>query len=219
MKVLTLKKDTDKSTFLLSLFVIFFQLSVTILLLFVLAIAASGATFYVVKTKSNTQPSNRVSNQVDSVSAQVQPQVQVVAAPPDPEVPQTPVQAPTPTPTPTPAPKQKPASAPAPVLRNSQAKTYKEILSYSAPDDYVETITVTIILNQSGSIVDILFAYSTPDNRQSAEYLQSFAKDFKKSLLVGQPIASAHISRIGGASLTTLAFNTILTTVSFKSKL
>ena len=186
-----------------------------ILLLFVLAIAASGATFYVVKTKSNTQPSNRVSNQVDSVSAQVQPQVQVVATPPDSEVTPTLVQAATSTSTP----KQKPASAPAPVLRNSQAKTYKEILSYSAPDDYVETITVTIILNQSGSIVDILFAYSTPDNRQSAEYLQSFAKDFKKSLLVGQPIASAHISRVGGASLTTLAFNTILTTVSFKSKL
>ena len=192
-----------------------------ILLLFVLAIAASGATFYVVKTKSNTQPSNRVSNQVDSVSAQVQPQaqqqVQVVAAPPESEVAPTLVQAATSTSTSTP--KQKPAPAPAPVLRNSQAKTYKEILSYSAPDDYVETITVTIILNQSGSIVDILFAYSTPDNRQSAEYLQSFAKDFKKSLLVGQPIASAHISRIGGASLTTLAFNTILTTVSFKSKL
>lgn len=32
MKVLTLKKDIDESTFLLSLFVIFFQLSVTILI-------------------------------------------------------------------------------------------------------------------------------------------------------------------------------------------
>lgn len=173
-----------------------------ILLLFVLAIAASSATFYVVKTKSDASPINNIT--------QVSTNTEVPVAEPALDV--TP--APAPAPTPTPIPKPVPIPKPIPVT-----KTYKETLSYAAPDEYVETIIVTTILDTTGIISDITFAYNTPTNRQSMEYLQSFAKEFKKSLVIGKSITTAHISRVGGASLTTGAFNNALASIAVKAKM
>lgn len=188
-----------------------------ILLLFVLAISASSATFYVVKTKSVASPVNNIT-QVSVVSDEKNPTP--VTQNDSPAIEQAQAEAPKPTPTPSPAPSPAPSSKPTPTPKPVPAsKTYKETLSYQTPDENVETITVTTTLDTAGKITDATFAYSAPSNRQSKEYLQSFAKDFKKSLVVGKSITTAHISRIGGASLVTGAFNNALASIAVKAKI
>ncbi len=79
------------------------------------------------------------------------------------------------------------------------------VASYNVPNGDTENLSVTVKLT-NGVISDISFAM-TPTNRESAEYYNKFKSSFQKSTVVGKTLSGVSLSRVGGASLTTNAFN------------
>lgn len=155
-----------------------------ILLLFVLIIAGAGATYYVVQKP--------VSNEV--VVVPVTKEVKVTPSSPVVEVP----------PTSTTSVVKKPEAT---------SKTFKETTNYQVPENHSETIIVTTSIDAQGNITDITFAYNTPTNKESRQYLGKFDSAFNKSMVVGKNINSVNLARVGGASLTTGAFNKSLQSI------
>jgi outer membrane biosynthesis protein TonB len=175
-----------------------------VILFVVLLVAGAGATIYVQNAKSN----------VATAYPTPTTPVEVPATPPVPTEPApTPVAVTPPVPTPTvvavptvpkPIPAPKPTPTPAPVaLLNKKATVV-----YHVPDENTESITVNVSI-KSGIISDVSFS-SDPTNPTSAEFYQSFVGQFSKSALVGKKLAGVSLSRVGGASLTTAAFNRAL---------
>ena len=162
-----------------------------ILLTFVLLAVGGGVTFYVTQQKSTPVP-----------QAQAQAQAQALATVTDttlaPVSPTTTVAITTDTPT---------------IVSN---QTYTEVLTYKAPENHTEEITVTAIVDAMGNIVDVTFTNATPSNRESKQYLGNFAKSFSSSMVIGKNIHSVNLSRVGGASLTTGAFNKAITNIGAK---
>lgn len=182
-----------------------------ILLLFVLAIAGGAATFYITRTDSS-EPTTLQETDVTSTSSnegvRASPQstggsgsVNVSNQAPKTPISTTPKQPVVPT-----APITPPVTA--------TSRTLKETTTYSVPNGNQEEITVTIIVDSTGTIIDATFAHATPTNRESREYLGKFSSTFKSSLVVGKKIEGLSISRVGGASLTTKAFNKALVNLS-----
>lgn len=100
-----------------------------------------------------------------------------------------------------------------PVVSN---QTFAETLSYNAPENHTEEITVTAVVDTRGNIVDVTFTNATPTNRDSKQYLGNFAKSFSPSMIIGKNIHSVALSRVGGASLTTGAFNKAIANIGIK---
>jgi hypothetical protein len=98
----------------------------------------------------------------------------------------------------------------------TQNKTLTHVETYQVPNEDKEEITITVVVDTDGNIVDIKFAYSTPTNPESREYLQKFNRAFTASSFIGKKITSIKASRIGGASLTTGAFNQAIATLATK---
>lgn len=170
-----------------------------ILLMFVLAIAASSATYYVVEQKKSNDPLLVGS----AASNSAQPSTPA----PLPVTPETPG-----TGAPVAATQTKPAA-------QVESRPFEVNLAYVVPNGNQENISVKIVLNSKGVIEDVAFSYETPSVKQSVEYLGSFSKNFKPSLLVGKNIQDAQLSRVGGASLTTKAFNKALTEVANRANI
>ncbi|MFZ1258183.1 MAG: hypothetical protein WAQ25_01815 [Candidatus Saccharimonas sp.] len=114
----------------------------------------------------------------------------------------------TPTP-PTPAP---PAPTPTYPYRNG---TYTATKQYTVPKNGANSITATITLS-AGKITSVSVKNSYTD-RESAQYVDSFTSKISGNAS-GQSIASYAPGRIGGASLTTNAFNAVLDSVRAQSK-
>ena len=88
--------------------------------------------------------------------------------------------------------------------------TYTASVSYSVPHGASNTLAATVTVS-SGKIT----AVSTNDNysdNESGRYIQEFESALS-STVVGTDLSSASFSRIGGASLTTKAFNQALDTI------
>lgn len=167
-----------------------------ILLLFVLLIAGSGTVFYVSKSGTTSTPAaTETSGQTNQAT-----------------VPATTEPAAT---TNTGASVSGAVTTPTPIAQN---KTFVETLTYQTPEDNKEDITVTAIVDASGNIVDVTFTHGTPHKRESSEYLGKFvaALPAAKATLVGAKIGSKQLSRVGGASLTTAAFNKALSSIATK---
>lgn len=98
----------------------------------------------------------------------------------------------------------------------STNRTITESVSYNVPEDGLEHITVECVVDSLGNIVDVKFSYATPSHRESREMLGSFSKNFKPSSLIGTKIGDTKLSRVGGASLTTNAFNTAMAAIKTK---
>lgn len=181
-----------------------------ILFIFVLAIAASSATFYVVKeknleldqetaqiTQSEKQPANTVvangssEGEDDENEASENGTTQGTTS--------------------SGAGSIVPTSS---TGATQSTKTLKQSLVYNVPDHMQEKITVTLVVDQTGKIVDAAFAYDTPTNRESADYLSRFSGKFTPSLVTGKKVSDVSLSRLGGASLTTRAFNSAVASIA-----
>jgi type VI protein secretion system component Hcp len=77
--------------------------------------------------------------------------------------------------------------------------------SYVVPDGDTENLSITVLLT-NGTISDISFSMN-PTNNESREYFNKFKNSFPKSQVVGKTLNNVSLSRVGGASLTTNAFN------------
>lgn len=179
-----------------------------ILLLFVLLIAGSGAAVYVTQKSADSieQPVVQVQQTQETINTTATNTVGNTPTMPDngaASVSATVIKPTTTTPTPT-----KPVVA--------QNKTITETLSYQVPDNHQEEITVTAVVDAQGNIVDVAFAYSTPTNRESREHLQRFNAAFSDTSLVGTKPGAVKLSRVGGGSLTTGAFNRAMQAIAEK---
>lgn len=114
---------------------------------------------------------------------------------------------PTPSPTPTPTPIPTPSPTPAPVVLNDYKNgTYSTRSTYRTPGG-------TYTMNFSATISnDTISNTSLSIDPGSDSYSKRFINSYQ-STVIGQDLGSVHPSRIGGASLTTRAFNTALDTI------
>jgi uncharacterized protein with FMN-binding domain len=84
--------------------------------------------------------------------------------------------------------------------------------SYSAAGGYEtpggsESMKVRVTLQ--GGVVTAVSASAKTDNQESVDYADSFLSSYKSSV-VGKNINSLSLSRVAGASLTTMGFNNAL---------
>lgn len=95
------------------------------------------------------------------------------------------------------------------VVVNTGSSTSSRTGTYTAASDYgtphgVNSITVRVTL-QNGTITSVTTTHSLND-RESRQYVNQFDNSIQ-SAVVGQPISSASVNRLGGASLTSAAFD------------
>lgn len=90
-------------------------------------------------------------------------------------------------------------------VTTNTSSTRQATVGYAVPNGDIENLAVTVTLT-NGIISDISFSM-TPTNKESSEYYNKFKNSFPKSQVVGKTISGVSLSRVGGASLTTNAFN------------
>lgn len=137
----------------------------------------------------------------------------------EPTVPETAPAAPakpTPAPTPTPAPKPVVPVAPVPktVFKNA---TYNVTTSYVAPGRTTHDVNVTLtIANDVVTGADV--TYSGDKDGTSSNYQKKFSEGYKTQV-IGKSLGNISLSRVGGASLTTNAFNKAIAEVVAQARL
>lgn len=97
-------------------------------------------------------------------------------------------------------------------ITQSQSKTVSTIVNFSVPKGQTDSFSLTATV-KDGLITDLSFSQDY-NNRDSAEYFQSFQNSFSKSSVIGKKIGSVYLSRVGGATLTTNAFNQALSNLA-----
>ena len=89
--------------------------------------------------------------------------------------------------------------------------TYSTTMTYAIPHGSQSTLTVKLVIT-NGKISDVVSAYQAGD-RESIQYQDWFDAEYK-SLVVGKTLDEVSLSRVGGASLTTNAFNNALSDIT-----
>ena len=125
----------------------------------------------------------------------------------------------TPTPTPTPVTTPKPIPSPAPVVK--PVTTYKDgvysvTTSYTAPGRSTHTVTTAVTL-ANDIVTKTTVAFSGDNVETSSEYQNRFAAKYQTQV-VGKALNSVALSRVGGASLTTNAYNKALAEVKSSAR-
>lgn len=177
-----------------------------LLLLFVLIIGAASGGFYMMSQDNSIQPSNLTNiNPTDSQNYQTNTNVQpVVTANTN-----TQTNAAVQVQTSNPVANVKVVNTTNTNTQNtqtSQSKTLKTTLTFRVPEGHQDNLTVNVVVDEQGILKDITYAQES-SNRESAQYYSNFVQSFPKTKLIGQNIKNISLSRIGGASLTTNAFN------------
>lgn len=95
------------------------------------------------------------------------------------------------------------------------AGTYSATISYSVPHGS-NSIAVDVTVDASGTITDVSDDHSYSDH-ESGWYIESFDSELSGAV-VGQNISSLSLSRLGGASLTTQAFDQALSNILSQSQ-
>lgn len=93
--------------------------------------------------------------------------------------------------------------------------TYTTTISYTVPHGYSNSVTASITI--SNGVVTATDVDNDYSDNESGMYIDSFNAAIK-SAIVGQSIDGLSPSRIGGASLTTQAFDDALTTIRSNAK-
>ncbi len=88
--------------------------------------------------------------------------------------------------------------------------TYTATSSYMVPHGAQNSITSTIVVS-SGKITSVTTSNNYSDH-ESANYIDWFNQEIS-SAVAGQGLGDISVSRVGGASLTTSAFNDTLDTI------
>lgn len=159
-----------------------------ILLLFVLIIAGAGATYYFTQEKTPTTVET-TQTQTTGTQTNTTGQTEVTGT----------------------------VTTGTNVTVEATAKTVTDKVSYQAPENHTEGLTVNATLDASGKITDVTFAFDTPSNPESRQYQNKFTNSFKASTLVGTKLGDVKLSRVGGASLATAAFNKALAELAVKA--
>lgn len=167
-----------------------------ILLLFVLIIIGGGATYYVTQSKQQTP----------SIQPQTETQTSTTNTSPTNTTQASSNTAPTTT-----------TGSPSGTTATASSKKLTDKVSYDVPEGDIEWLTVNVTVDASGKITDVTFAFDTPTNHDSRHYQNSFSSAFNASSLVGTKLSDAKISRTGGASLSTTAFNRALSDLATKA--
>lgn len=94
----------------------------------------------------------------------------------------------------------------------STSKTVATTVKFNVPKGHMDSMTVTATV-KDGVITALNYSQNS-SNRDSEEYYQSFENSFSNSSVVGKKIGSVQLSRVGGASLTTEAFNQALSNLA-----
>ena len=163
------------------------------LLLVVLVVSGVGATLYVQNSKKTSALKEQVQVQVQSTSG-----VNAVTGQINTGTTITPTDTTTGT-------AQGTTNTNTGTVTTNTSSTRQATVGYSVPNGDTENLSITVTLT-NGTISDISFSM-TPTNKESSEYYNKFKNSFPKSQVVGKTIGSVSISRVGGASLTTNAFN------------
>jgi hypothetical protein len=85
--------------------------------------------------------------------------------------------------------------------------TYSQTVSYVVPNNHTEPMTVTITVEDN--IITGTELEFTATNEVSEKYQKRFT-DWHTPEVVGKPLAEVSLVRLGGASLTSVAFNEAL---------
>ena len=93
--------------------------------------------------------------------------------------------------------------------------TYAASINYAAPHGHTNVVKASVTIN-SDAITAVTLTHEY-DDRESKTYLDSFDQAITAAV-VGKSIADLELSRIGGASLTTQAFEDALTTIRSNAK-
>lgn len=92
-------------------------------------------------------------------------------------------------------------------MMNYQDGAYTAAVKYEVPYGYIEPMTLAV------TIADGVITESTVDfevvNPVSGDYVRSFERYYEDKV-IGQPVADVALSRVGGASLTNVAFDAAL---------
>jgi hypothetical protein len=189
-----------------------------IIVVIALVVASVGFTFFesshtaVSKTPSEPiaiEHSNEVIKDPTSNNVGESSENAIAEIPPIEESPeQTPKTNPTPLPAPEPLPTPKPLPTPAPVNTNTYKNgTYRTQASYRTPGgQYQIDVTLSVF---DDKITNTTVSWNAGGNDG---YSNSFNRSYQSSV-TGQDLGTVHPSRIGGASLTTRAFNSALDTI------
>jgi cytoskeletal protein RodZ len=82
--------------------------------------------------------------------------------------------------------------------------TYSSTLPYKVPEGGNESITVSLTLKDD---VVTSMTYSASGNKEESQKYQGRFGKSVEALVIGEPISGISLSRVGGASLTSRAFN------------
>lgn len=93
--------------------------------------------------------------------------------------------------------------------------TYTASSSYSVPHGGQNSITATVAIS-GGKITSVKTSNNYTD-RESGSYIDWFDQEIS-STVTGQSIGDVSVSRVGGASLTSFAFNDVLDTIRSQAK-
>lgn len=93
--------------------------------------------------------------------------------------------------------------------------TYTASTSYFVPHDGQNSVNATVVV--SGGTIASVKATGNYTDGESAMYVDSFNSSVESDA-TGQPLASYSPSRIGGASLTTAAFDSVLDAIRTKAR-
>jgi uncharacterized protein with FMN-binding domain len=118
----------------------------------------------------------------------------------------TPTLVPTPLPTTAPTPNPVPKTTPTPIPPGFTDGEYTATASYIVPRSS-NSITVNVTI-KNGFITSVTTTNEYSDD-QSGHYINSFQSEISGAV-VGKKINAANVSRLGGASLTSTAFNSSL---------
>lgn len=88
--------------------------------------------------------------------------------------------------------------------------TYTETMSYSVP--HGDTNSVTVKLTVANGVITAVSTTHDYQDHESAEYIDMFDQEIQ-SAVVGKNLSGFSVSRVGGASLTSSAFNDALDTI------
>jgi len=89
---------------------------------------------------------------------------------------------------------------------NPNEKLFEETVTYQIPEkNKTEDLKLTVKLNPEGVILDSSVSFTVND-RTSIKYQEGFTKNYK-SQIVGKNVKEISLSRVGGASLSSAAFN------------
>ncbi|MDQ5957152.1 MAG: hypothetical protein QG614_127 [Patescibacteria group bacterium] len=91
---------------------------------------------------------------------------------------------------------------------NVSANTIHKSIAFKVPDDNTNTLDVTLTLD-GNTITNVQLSQSSA-NKESSEYAKGFLDKFNKNDVVGKKVSDVNLSRVGGASLTTNAFNKVV---------